>query len=655
MDDFEKEIKIGFLEEAAQSVSDVEQCFLALESDPSNQENINKIFRLAHNLKGSSKAVGFDEFGAFTHQFESFILRVKNKELQPTEKVVNLLLRANDHVSLMIAGLREDLEARFDSIELLNEIKNYQESNGEVSVDASIAERSVEVESEPSIDFQMDPSMYDGMIPLAQEFSEENNSTLEVNIPTEVAAGPTLEESLDAIMDAAVFNLTAESANVELVPVPEVASQVAVQPLQNPEKSLSNSVGSTGASKSSVVEESIRVALPKVESLIDFVGELVILQSVIREQVIGKSEESSLLRKTISQMGKVGKEIQDIALGMRMIPVKSSFLKMQRIVRDVSRELNKEIEFTLKGEETELDKTVLERITDPMVHLVRNSVDHGIESAEMRLAAGKNPTGHVELRAYHSAGKLVIEVSDDGGGLDAEKLKRKAFEKGILKPGTVLTEKEAFNLVFAPGFSTKEKVTDISGRGVGMDVVNTNILEMGGEVQIESVLHKGTTFRMVLPLTLAIVDAMVITYSDEKFVLPMNHVHETLRPTTQMLQQTVGLGDVLMLRNENIPIFRLGDFFSIKNSNAMTDMIALVVKSGPLPFAIVVDDILGQYQVVIKRLGKELAGMKGVSGTTILGDGRPALIIEPQDLLKRKVVSCFVPKTNLKVVRGESA
>lgn len=418
-------------------------------------------------------------------------------------------------------------------------------------------------------------------------------------------------------------------------------------------KSLSNSNpagagGPPGATKNGV-DESIRVSLSKVEALINFVGEMVILQSVMHEQL---SEQSSLLmRKTVHQMGKVGKEIQDLSMGLRMIPVKSTFQKMQRIVRDTAQLLGKDVGIQLVGEETELDKTVLEKINDPLVHLVRNSVDHGIEPASLRVQRGKPAKGQVVLKSYHQSGKLVIEVKDDGGGLNAEVLRKKAIEKGILKPGTELSEADAYQLIFAPGFSTKEQVSEVSGRGVGMDVVRTNIKELGGEIIIQSELSKGTTFKIILPLTLAIIDSMVVCYGKNRFVMPLNHVFETLNPKESMLQQTTNIGDILLLRGENLPLYRLGDFFGLKSQSNATDMIAMVIRTGDKPFAVLVDDILGQYQVVVKQLGRELQNMVGVSGSTILGDGRPCLIIEPTDLLKRKTII----HTPLKIKNGEKA
>jgi len=607
MDDFEKELKIGFLEEAAQAIADVEQCFLALESDPDNIENINKIFRLAHNLKGSSKAVGFDEFGQFTHEFETFILRVKNGDLKVSSAVVNLLLRANDHVSMMIEGLKDNLDAHFDSTSLLQEMITFQE----VDIEEVINEEPlIEIEDVKSIE------------PISESILEMAAETAPETVPEVISEGAPAE-----VVSEKLANL--ESQPINVIPLnSNVTSTQAV---------------SKGAApvNSSPQEENIRVALSKVETLINFVGEMVILQSVLREQ--SHLLENPLIRKTVHQLGKVGKEIQDLSMGLRMVPVKPTFQKMVRIVRDTAQALNKDVSIQLSGEETELDKTVLEKINDPLVHLIRNSVDHGIENAELRKSRGKSERGQVRLSAYHKSGKLQIEVADDGGGLDPDKLQKIAIAKGVLKPGVQLTEKEAFQLIFAPGFSTKEKVTDVSGRGVGMDVVRTNITDLGGEIKIDSVIGQGTTFTITLPLTLAIVESMVVTYSNHKFVIPLSQVFETLNPKENMIQHSHDLGPVLMLRGENIPLVRIGDFFEIKSSVPLTNMIAMVIRTGKEPFALVVDDILGQYQVVTKPLGSELADTKGVSGTTILGDGKPALIIECNDLLKRKLKNNYVP------------
>lgn len=575
MDDFEKELKQGFLDEAEQSIADVEQSFLSLETDPHNSEHINQIFRLAHNLKGSSKAVGFEQFGQFTHQFESFVLRIKNNDLKANSAVISLLLKTTDFIKHMIHGLRSDLDATFSVDELLTEMKNFTQN-----LEASVATEQV-IETSP----------------------------------VEIAEEKWVEET-----PASVISFPEPSAK-KSVPV-EATTKAAPQ-------------HDTHAAKNTTHDESIRVSVSKVEKLLNSVGEMVILQSVLEQNSSRSSVEE--IRKTVSQLSKVTKEIQDISMGLRMIPVKGTFQKMQRIVRDTATLLNKEVNLTLFGEETELDKSVLENINDPLVHLIRNSVDHGIESAEKRVAAGKSAQGHVALKAYHRSGRLVIEVIDDGGGLDASRLKNIALEKGIIKVTDVLSDSECYKLIFAPGFSTKQEVTEVSGRGVGMDVVKTNIEKMGGEIHLDSTLGKGTTIRITLPLTMAIVDGLVTTYNNQKYIVPLTHIHETLKPNPAQIYKEKNLGTVLMLRNENLPLYYLGDFFNEKRNHEECDMIALVFRNGNKPFAILVDDILSQQQVVVKRLSSDMQGMKGVSGTTILGDGKPSLILEPNDLLLRPI------------------
>ena len=572
--DFESELKIGFLDEASQSINDVEECFLDLEKNPENLETINKIFRLAHNLKGSSKAVGFNEFGAFTHEFETFILKIKNGQLKCTQEVVNILLEANDHVKVMVDGLKSNLDAKFDSESLLQRMKNYSPSSEPVVTTAT-----------------------------PTHFEEKKQE-------------PTIEEIL-----------AAESAKEALL-----SNQV----IDKPKKVVA------AVAAKATADETLRVALSKVEGLLNSVGEMVILQSVLQQQM--EQVESEQLKKVVHQISKISKEIQDSSMSLRMTAIKPVFQKMQRIVRDTALALNKDIQLVLTGEETEIDKTVLDRIGDPLVHLIRNSVDHGIESAQVRTEKGKPVQGLVYLSAYHKSGSLIIEIKDDGGGLNPVKLKKKAIEKGLVKPDAHLSDLECQQLIFAPGFSTKEQVTDVSGRGVGMDVVKTNIAELNGEIKIESQVDVGTTFRIILPLTMAIIDSLIVKYSEHKFAIPLNHVHETLKPKEAQIQMNKNMGETLLLRDENLPLYRLGDFFGFRSEIPSAELICLVIRTAKEPFGLLVDDILYQSQIVTKQLGTEIQGVKGISGSTILGDGKPALIIEPMDLIKRKLSQGYVPK-----------
>jgi two-component system chemotaxis sensor kinase CheA len=588
MDDFETEIKLGFLEEATQLLADTEQCFLSLETSSGDPTILEKIFRLAHNLKGSAKAVGFEELSHFTHQLESLLLKMKNGEIAIQSAAVDLLLRANDHIRIMLEGLRVSLTATFDSTSLLAEIaaaiRGELPAVQETAVDSALVE---EVEATP---------------PSQDLFPEED---------------PVVEPAPIAVLETVAVPLSTPTT-----PAMAPAKLSMVEPAQNEAPKIQ-----------APPDESIRVSFSRLERLLNFVGELVILQTMLREQ--GAKIDSPLVRRTIEHLGKVTKEVQDISMSLRMVPLKQTFQKMQRIVRDTARTLDKKINLELSGEDTEVDKTLLEKLGDPLVHMIRNAVDHGIETTEKRRAANKSETGTIRLAAFHRSGSLVIEIRDDGAGLDAERLKAKAIEKGILKPGVQMSDREAHMLIFASGFSTKTEVTDVSGRGVGMDVVRTNITQLQGEIQIETEIGKGSCFRIILPLTLAIIDSMVIRSAQDQYVIPLSHVQESLLPSPKDIKQTTNLGDILILRGENMPIFKLSELLGAPPAKTNVNSIAIVVRTLEQPFAVFVDDIIGQQQVVVKALGQELRHVKGFSGSAILGNGRPALILELSDLVTK--------------------
>ncbi|MGK5085881.1 chemotaxis protein CheA [Bdellovibrionota bacterium FG-1] len=611
MDDFELELKNGFLEEASQLLTDAEQCFLTLETAPEDASILEKIFRLAHNLKGSAKAVGFDQLGEFTHELESYLLKLKSKEIPIHQGSVSLLLRCNDHISKMVDSLKGDFAAKIDGTELLADIRAQMEGRASAPApqEASPSPEPVEV-TEPVM-MEVDAAV-PASIPDEASFEAQ----------AEISAEPVVED-VTALMAAETEQKMQAFSQPEAVQSIEPPKVVAAAP------PASNKPGNPAAS----ADESIRVSLNRIEKLMNFVGELVIMQTVLREQA---SLGNPTLRKAVHQLGKVTKEVQDISMSLRMVPLKQTFQKMTRIVRDTSSALGKSVQLVLQGEDTEVDKTVLENLGDPLVHLIRNAVDHGVESAEERQAAGKTEPGTVWLNAYHQSGSLVIEIRDNGGGLDPVKLTNIAIQKGILKPGTQLSEKDAHHLIFAPGFSTKAQVTDISGRGVGMDVVRTNIEHLQGDISIETQLGKGTCFKIRLPLTLAIVDGMVIRSGTERYIIPLSHVHESVQPTVADVHFVTGAGEIFSLRGENLPLYRLSIILGQKGTvKPAHGAIAIVVRTNEKPFAILVDDIIGQHQVVIKRLGEEHRALKGFSGSAILGDGRPALILELPDLIAK--------------------
>lgn len=562
--DFETELRSVFLDEASQLLSEAEQCFLQLEESAKDPSLIEKIFRLAHNLKGSANAVGFLSLGEFTHEFESYLLRIKSGAIVVDASSIDLLLRCNDQLIMMVTVLRSEPTKVFDHGSLLDELKNPQAAAAAAPAAPAPA------------------------------------------VPAPAPEAPAIEG----------FHVFED------------------QPPAKEEAPVVVSKAKTRTPPPAAADESIRVSLERIEKLVNLVGELVILQTVLKEQA--QATTSGLLRKTVHQMGKVTKDVQDLSMSLRMVPLKPVFQKMQRIVRDTSATLGKKVNLVLVGEDTEVDKTVLEKLSDPLVHLIRNAVDHGIESGEARVANGKSETGTVTLSAKHQSSNLVIEIRDDGAGLNAEKLKAKAIEKGILKPTTSLTDAEAYNLIFASGFSTKAVVTDVSGRGVGMDVVKTNIEQIQGEILVDTAIGAGTTFTIKLPLTLAIIDGMTAVCGDDRYVIPLTHIYETAKPTPQDVHLATGLGEVYTLRGENLPLFRLSHLLGRKcGANLATEGIAIVVRAAAKPFAVLVDDIISQSQIVIKQLGPEHRDLRGFSGSAILGDGRAALILELPELVAR--------------------
>lgn len=614
MDEFEKEVKLDFLTEALQLLDDSEKAFLALEDDKNNADLMNQIFRLAHNLKGTSRAVGFGDVAEFTHEFENLILKLKEGHLDITDGIVSLLLECNDHVSVMIRMLNMDLDSRFDSKDIIEKI--HSALNGTLVVEGAAAAPTE--------------------TPIAEEFAEEEISA------DDIALLQNFENNLNA--PAEVLSMEQKEKRAEsFFPTEKPAAPVVSLSEHKEAKAEPEHKKTTGAPVNKGGEEdSIRVSLSRVEMLNNVVGELVIIQTVLNQH--RDEVENPLMLKSLSHLAKLSKEIQNISMSLRMVPLKQTLQKMQRIVRDTSKALNKKVILELVGEETEIDKTVLEHLADPLVHIVRNAVDHGLESTEGRLSAGKDEAGVVTIKAYHEGTNLVIEISDDGKGINPKIIREKAIEKGVISANATMSESDIVNLIFHPGFSTKSEVSEISGRGVGMDVVKTNIEKLSGEVKVITELGKGSVFKVVLPLTLAIIEAMVTQIGEERYIIPLGQVYESLSPTKDIVHHVNGVGECLKIRGEVLPLFRISKALQ-RNivEKPLHEQIAIIVNSNERNFAVLVDDILHQQQVVIKKLGEEIKNQKGFMGSSILGDGRPAFIL---DLIELFSGSMKKKKTN---------
>lgn len=386
---------------------------------------------------------------------------------------------------------------------------------------------------------------------------------------------------------------------------------------------------SSGSAAHATSDEKIKVSTTRLDNLINMTGELVIAQLMVAEEInTGASSAHELVRK-VAHQGKIVRELQELSMSMRMVPVQGVFQKMSRLARDLSRKASKPVDFVTIGEETELDRTVVDKIADPLIHMVRNSVDHGIEPSEDRVKAGKSATGRVELRAFHQAGNIVIEIEDDGKGLDKDRILKKAVDNGVVEPGQELPDEEVFKLIFHPGLSTAEKVTSVSGRGVGMDVVKKNIESLRGKIDISSTRGKGTIFTIRLPLTLAVIDGQVVCIGDQRYIIPINSIVRSLRPTAQQVSSVQGRGEMVLERNELIPLVRLYQLLgAVPTEEDPTKALVVVVEEDGKKCCLLVDDLLAQQQVVIKSLGDALGRVKGVSGGAIMGDGKVCLILD---------------------------
>ena len=374
----------------------------------------------------------------------------------------------------------------------------------------------------------------------------------------------------------------------------------------------------------------MKVDINKLDSLVDLVGEMVIAQDTDLATL-----RSQRLSRNLAQLRRTTNDLQRTAMSMRMVPMRATFQKMTRLVRDTAIKMGKQAELIMEGEETELDRTIVEEISDPLIHMVRNSLDHGIETPGVRVSQGKAPVGTIRLRAFHQGGSIVIEIRDDGAGLDKDRILAKAKEKGLVREGEELSDKQIFDLVFAPGFSTATVVTDISGRGVGMDVVRRNIDKLRGKIEIQSTLGRGSVFTIFLPLTLAIIDGLIVSVGAERYILPTLSVRESFRPTPEMLSTVYERGEMVNVRGHLSPLLRLYEYFGVQpESPEPTEGILVVVEADGADRCVLVDRLLGKQEVVIKSLGEHFKQNRSLAGAAILGDGRVGLILDAKALVK---------------------
>lgn len=583
--DADMELMGEFRVECVDHISAAEAALLDLENDPGDVEQINTIFRAFHTIKGTSGFLGLDRIQRLAHLAENLLDRARDGKVVMTGGYADLTLKSCDSLRTMIEGLDgiepgEALLIPEAYAELIGQLANPEEAG--FSDEAVVDEMRL------------------GDILVGQGQIERD--------VVESAA----DEQADHPIGQTLVNAGAAKAC-------EVASALRIQ------KKISG--------KSA--EGTVRVATGRLDGLINMVGELVISHSMVAQDPDLVAGANARLARNVSRAGKIIRELQDLTMSLRMVPLKGTFQKMARLARDLSRKAGKQVSFMTDGADTEIDRSMVEVLNDPLVHMMRNALDHGIETADKRRANGKNPVGTVRLQAYHSAGNVVIQLQDDGNGLDRDRIIAKAVSRGVIDPDRDLTDSEVFALIFQPGFSTAAKVTDISGRGVGMDVVKRGIESLRGRVEVSSVKGGGTTFTVRVPLTMAIVNAMLLRVGEQRFLLPTASIEQAFRPEASALSSVAGRGEMVMIRGNLLPVFRLNELFSI--SGAVTDPITgllVIIEGEGRRCALMVDDLVSQQQVVVKSLGQSLGTIAGISGGAILGDGQVGLILDASGLLK---------------------
>ncbi len=571
-----------FINESHEHLQNIELGVLTLEENPADADTLNSIFRAFHTFKGGSGFLNLRPVNHLAHELESLLDLARQQQLVITSPVINVILAGRDTLKSFVTEIERQLTGQNPVAPILIPI---HQLIGRVK--AVVEGRSETAAPTPAI-------------------------------PVALASPPS---PVATPVAAPILNLPPAGAAPIAAPTPAPEAPAAAN-------------GGSGT-KNAGSGLAVKVDTGKLDALVDIVGELVISQSLVAQDPNLQGIESQQLTRNMAQLSRLTKDLQRIAMSLRMVPIRSTFQKMTRLVRDLGAKEGKQVQLLMAGEDTELDRTIVEEISDPLVHMIRNSVDHGIERPEVRLERGKTALGTIHLRACHEGGNIVIEIRDDGGGLNKDRILAKAVSQGLIAPDAQLPDSEIYNLIFLPGFSTAEKVTSISGRGVGMDVVRRNIERLRGRVAIESELGHGSKFTIYLPLTLAIIDGLIVSVGGRRYILPTLSVRESFRPTPQMLSTFNERGNMVMVRGHLIPMLKLGEYFGDPTAETdPTKAIAIVVESNGDSRCLLVDQLLGKQEVVIKSLGETFKNAESLAGAAILGDGRVGLILDVDSLVR---------------------
>ncbi len=684
-----------FLEESREHLQSLNDGLLALENDPEEVSVVNDIFRNAHTIKGMSATMGFTKIAELTHDMENVFDLLRKEQMKVNPDIMDTLFKTIDSLEQMIESVGSggpedvvDITSFASKLSALASGKSISEAEpapapaAEAAPAAPAAGSSIEY-SDTDKDVILEAAN-GGMhayhikvtlaagcvlksartymvmnsldqvgevvksVPPAEDLEQEKfDQSFDVVVVTDSEMKP-IEDTLLSISEVDTVEMTDAVEEIKQLEAPAAAAAPAEAAAPAASNVPATTAPTAPAAKSAAPPakkpaadakklkggQSVRVDIEKLDTLLNLMGELVI--NKVRLEQIGITHRLTELTETLEQMDRVTTDLQTVVMKVRMVPVGQVFNRFPRMVRDLAKELNKELNLTVEGEETELDRTVIDEIGDPIMHLLRNSLDHGLEHPDEREAKGKPRIGEVGLIARHEGNNVVIMVTDDGKGIDADVIRRKAVEKGMIsqEEADSLDDADAVRLIFLPGFSTAEQITDVSGRGVGMDVVRSKIETLGGHVDVETKIDEGSVFKIKLPLTLAIIQALLVKVQEEMYAIPLGSIDSTINITQEDIK-TVRNKEVIVLRGQIIPIIRLGDVLNVPRVNEKDndDIFVVVVHIGERKAGIVVDNLIGQQEIVIKTLGKLLAGLKVISGATVLGDGRVAMILDVSALM----------------------
>ena len=646
-----QEILQDFLIEAFEMIEQLDKDLVELEQRPDDLDLLNRIFRVAHTIKGSSSFLNFDVLTKLTHHMEDVLNKARHGELKITPEIMDIVLASIDQMKALLVSIRDTGSDATSGINIKPTVARLDAASSGKAIESATVENIPQTtnvvgethdeKEEPdyaNMSAEEVEKEIERLLKQRQEEDEKRREAKKANSKLKSEPKAPIKEPKESAVEP-IFAKEQEPPKPALVE-PQAPKQAPTQ-VSTP-KTTQPVAAAADQAAATAVEQTIRVDVNRLDHLMNLIGELVLgknrlikIYSDVEERYEGEQflEE---LNQVVSSVSTVTTDLQIAVMKTRMLPIGRVFNKFPRMMRDLSRELNKKIELVIKGEETELDKSIVEEIGDPLVHIIRNSADHGIEMPDVRVGAGKPESGTVELKAYHEGNSIIIEIVDDGKGLDPIMIKGKAVEKGLIseKEADTMSDKEAYNLIFKPGFSTVSKITNVSGRGVGMDVVKTNIEKLNGIIEIDSMVGKGTTIKLKIPLTLAIIQALLVGVQEEFFAIPLSSVLETVRITQDDIFLVEGKS-VLRLRSEVLSLVRLSDIFDIEATmEENANLYVVIIGLADSKIGLIIDRLVGQEEIVIKSLGYYLKGIEGIAGATIRGDGKVTLIVDVAALMQ---------------------